>query len=596
MYVLMYTLSACSIAESAARHRHLGASKHRDDAPRELGILDNARFADLDSGLFDKLGYRFCAPRRTAMDLDPRLRPGGGLSRNGISSAESIASSPSSAGAHDSSAHQQQDTPEASDAPENPENPDPKRPRACEACRGLKVRCDPDPEDDHGPCRRCRKAGRRCVVTAPTRKRQKKTDSRVSELEKKIDALTASLQARGAAAAAAAAAGGNGYSAGMANPGGGEGEAPVRQSMGEAMDRERSQRMGPPERTTLSSPSLTRRDHPTPFQPAMGAAAGMKRKASDMRSTIDEERQGSPIHTSSPLSPWVRPGQGDIVDRGMLSMDQAADLLVRYTDRMVPHFPAVIFPPSLTALELRRSKPLLFLAVMAASSGEIPPLQMALQRELMVSLAEKVFLSGEKNLEIVQALLVAVIWYWPPEHFEELKFYQLVHTAAVMAIDIGLGKKAPPRRAGPGLVNWHSNPLRRHGPPDPTTIESRRTWLGCYFLTCNTSIALHRPNLVRWTTFMSESIGILEVSPDAAPTDKYLCHLAQQHRLGEDIGGQFSLDDPTNLVDINDPRTQYALRGLERDLEKLRSAPPEDVTGRTLILAPGDTQPTIIPC
>lgn len=71
--------------------------------------------------------------------------------------------------------------------------PDSKRPRACEACRGLKVRCEPDPVK--GTCRRCAKAGRHCVVTAPSRKRQKKTDSRVAELEKKIDALTASLHA-----------------------------------------------------------------------------------------------------------------------------------------------------------------------------------------------------------------------------------------------------------------------------------------------------------------------------------------------------------------------------------------------------------------
>ncbi|KAJ4173719.1 Rho GTPase activating protein [Fusarium falciforme] len=79
----------------------------------------------------------------------------------------------------------------------DPDGGDAKRPRACEACRGLKVRCEPDPNDE-GPCKRCRKAGRSCVVTMPTRKRQKKTDSRVAELEKKIDALTASLQARAA--------------------------------------------------------------------------------------------------------------------------------------------------------------------------------------------------------------------------------------------------------------------------------------------------------------------------------------------------------------------------------------------------------------
>ena len=71
---------------------------------------------------------------------------------------------------------------------------DPKRSRACEACRGLKVRCDQD--DPSQPCKRCAKAKRNCVITAPSRKRQKKTDSRVAELEKKIDALTASLNAK----------------------------------------------------------------------------------------------------------------------------------------------------------------------------------------------------------------------------------------------------------------------------------------------------------------------------------------------------------------------------------------------------------------
>lgn len=79
----------------------------------------------------------------------------------------------------------------------DPDNPlaDLKRPRACDACRQLKVRCEPDDKNPPGSCKRCAKANRKCVVTPPTRKRQKKTDSRVSELEKKIDALTASLQA-----------------------------------------------------------------------------------------------------------------------------------------------------------------------------------------------------------------------------------------------------------------------------------------------------------------------------------------------------------------------------------------------------------------
>jgi hypothetical protein len=66
-----------------------------------------------------------------------------------------------------------------------------KRPRACDSCRGLKVRCDQERPDLS--CRRCAKA---CITTPPTRKRQKKADSRVAELERKIDALTATLHAQ----------------------------------------------------------------------------------------------------------------------------------------------------------------------------------------------------------------------------------------------------------------------------------------------------------------------------------------------------------------------------------------------------------------
>lgn len=78
---------------------------------------------------------------------------------------------------------------------------DQKRPRACEACRGLKVRCDQDPAHPEIPCKRCAKAGRQCIITQPSRKRQKKADSRVAELEKKLDALTAALHQQQAGAA-----------------------------------------------------------------------------------------------------------------------------------------------------------------------------------------------------------------------------------------------------------------------------------------------------------------------------------------------------------------------------------------------------------
>src|SRR5689334_687614 len=70
---------------------------------------------------------------------------------------------------------------------------DPKKARACQACRQMKIRCEPVDNQDY--CKRCAKMNIQCLVSEPARKRQK-TAHRVSQLEKKIDALTAALKTR----------------------------------------------------------------------------------------------------------------------------------------------------------------------------------------------------------------------------------------------------------------------------------------------------------------------------------------------------------------------------------------------------------------
>ncbi|GJN83676.1 hypothetical protein PLIIFM63780_007225 [Purpureocillium lilacinum] len=484
-----------------------------------------------------------------------------------------------------------------------------KKARACEACRGLKVRCEPDPGNEDGPCKRCRKAGRSCVVTAPTRKRQKKTDSRVSELEKKIDALTASLQARAAGGTTAGpgpgAVGTTGslaqahqYQQAQQQP---TAPAPVDRPAGDALATiwgngasgglarswSADSQPKPPPPPQQQQQSRYQPHRPSVFDEPL-VTAGQKRKASspsDHREGSSDDTASANAGSGSGAGAWAslapRSTEGDIVDRGLISMEKAAELFSRYKESMIRHLPAVVFPPRMSVMELRRTKPYLFLAVMAAASSEMHGLQRVLHKDLMLLFAHKIVVAGEKNLELVQALHVAVIWYWPPEHFEELKFYQLVHMAAVMALDIGLGKKAPPRRSVPPF-SWREHQFRRQPQPDPTSIECRRAWLTCHYLAANTSIALHRPNLVRWSPFMTECVEVLETSPDAAPTDKYLCHLVWTHRMGEEIGIQFSMDDPATTVNILDARTQYALRVLERDLDRYRDSVPKEMMQPTL--------------
>ncbi|KAI1082938.1 hypothetical protein F5B20DRAFT_490003 [Whalleya microplaca] len=452
------------------------------------------------------------------------------------------------------------DTPGALDATPHDPN-DPKRPRACEACRGLKVKCEPDPANPDGPCKRCAKAGRSCVVTQPTRKRQKKTDSRVAELEKKIDALTASLQAtRGA-------------------PGGHQAPSEDQNGYGNIPYGATARDWGaPPSQNLQSQYPIEHEKQPlaTPM-----ATAGQKRKFAETRESSSDAVKDEP----TPQQASAEREPADIIDRGVISMEEAAALFARYTDDMALHLPAVVFPAGTTAEEIRKTKPILFLSIMSVASSETPRLQRLVVKEMMQTFAEKIIINGEKSLEMVQALLVSVIWYYPPEHFEELKFYQFVHLAAVMSIDIGLGRRKnnPKSRLIP--YTWRDHPFRKQPLPDPTTIEARRTWLAAYFLASNVAMALHRPNLIRWQSFMTECMDLLESSPEAAPTDRFLCHLVWTHRLAEEVGIQFSMDDPSVFVNITEQKVQYALRGFERDLAKYSESIPKNEKRPSLILS-----------
>ncbi|KAH8815229.1 hypothetical protein F5884DRAFT_817626 [Xylogone sp. PMI_703] len=519
------------------------------------------------------------------MDIDPRLQPG-----TTQSGSIYLPSDPGPA----------QEGNEGGDGGLN----DPKRPRACEACRGLKVRCEPDPNNTDGPCRRCAKANRNCVVTVPSRKRQKKTDSRVAELEKKIDALTASLQASRSGA------GTHGVS--QENQGQDTSPVPGRQhsyeqvtngGYGSPYSSRPEARMTPPEWTSYSKAGETdSRKAPPPM-----VLAGQKRRHSERDSSIASDSR-SPASAPTPkrsmdIPSALQPGQmqqfgigtapvkprptheyADVIDRGVVTVETATRMFNCYVEQMAPHFPAVVFPGGTTAGDIRRSKPTLFLAILCASSGTYyPELSKMLTKEVMSVFAARIICNGEKTLELVQALQICTLWYWPPEHYEELKFYQLVHIAAVMAIDIGLGRKSKPRKGGTKPIGlWREHQWRRSPFPDAESIEARRAWLSCYFLCCNTSMGLRRPNLIRWTNFMADCVEVLENSPDAAPSDKLLCQWVRNQHIAEDVGTQFSMDDPLANVNISDLKVQYALKGFERDLENWRSHIPPEVMTPTL--------------
>ena len=362
-----------------------------------------------------------------------------------------------------------------SEAPtENGFNPDTKRPRACEACRGLKVRCEPDPGT--GPCKRCRKANRKCVITAPSRKRQKKTDSRVAELERKIDALTASLQAT---------------KEGNLSASEDDGYMDEDTSHMESLDG-RSNQATSPYTTTSAGASRKRRVSEYQQDDSIGSRRLSNSEATSQNSPANVAnmgpRQFAPLKAENGASQFDSNGdfdtsvygEIDVVLRRIVDAETANGLFRHYIDQMVPHMPIVVFSPDTSPDTIRKRSPILFLAILSVAAGQdFPELQATLTSEIMRILADRVFVMGEKSLELVQALQVVTIWYWPESNGDS-KYYQFIHITAVMAIDLGMHRRQPL------LIHRKEQILGLPKPKsylsDPCTTECRRAWLGCYLL------------------------------------------------------------------------------------------------------------------
>ncbi|KAF2138284.1 uncharacterized protein K452DRAFT_256441 [Aplosporella prunicola CBS 121167] len=421
--------------------------------------------------------------------------------------------------------------------------PDGKRLRACDHCRALKVRCDP--QDENGtisethPCKRCKKSKKTCITTAPTKKRTKKADTRVAELEKKVNELTARL-----------------------------GDAPMPPYAGHP-DVPLPQDASDP---AAAYPGSTR---PEKRRRTNEPSGGLN--SSDARREIMYDDHAE-IAAAAHHRAEGRPGQTDYsyisyeVDRCM-DRDVAERVIHRYVNDLAPAFPAVPLPQDTTAAGLRTEKPLLFLSILTAASYGCEPVvpadtQRYLADLLQGSFAELIWRKQEKTLEIIQALIVGVLWYRPPAMYEHHAFYMMINAASSMALELGLGKRAGKSKAKLGL-----GPFRRCL-PNAGGVEARRAFMACYYLGANIAMILRRPMFLRWNKYMDECVTELETASDALPSDKIFCYHLKLAAIAEDVASQFSMDDPAAANNLSDKFSEIALRNYDTKLESLRQKRP----------------------
>ncbi|KAL8827698.1 MAG: hypothetical protein Q9191_003026 [Dirinaria sp. TL-2023a] len=431
---------------------------------------------------------------------------------------------------------------------------DSKRPRACEACRGLKVRCEFDAEASD--CKRCIKAGRQCQVTQPSRKRQKKTDTKVAELERRIEALNAAIQGRGDLPLAGKSEG-DGY---------GENGTPrtgVRESnstparvatMAPAETKERSHPLSGesygtfPEQKSLyppnsASPAHKRRllnysdeggTYPNQSenestvsirqQPDFGEYASQATTGARKSANIDPLLTGgAALSKGTEYAPLAETQVEceQILNHYFPDPTVATGAFLHYVRNMSGLTPIVAFSPIVDPGSVREKNPLLFLTIITITSDT--NIQPELTFELTKVLASHILVEAHKSLELVQALQLLALYYWP-NHGREPIYNTYIEIARTMAFDLGISKPSP---HGAHFSHWAFHNTRLSS---TEFLEGARACLGNFLIAKNAIRRSHHQPVNPECLNVDASLQLLESSSERIASDQILCQWTRGER------------------------------------------------------------------
>jgi hypothetical protein len=404
--------------------------------------------------------------------------------------------------------------------------------RACEACRVSKVRCLVNQDAASAQCQRCAKAGRACVFAPPAKRRQRKrTDVRVTELEKEIKQMRDLLK-------------------------------PSNARLSNDLSDNESVSDGSDENVDEEPPGAS------PFRKSTTSSAST---VAEQWPTITTRTHTSAANNCGPRDP-LGPAENDIIDRGIVTEAMAEELMSIWRSDLVSACPGITIPRHWTAHELRSNKPSLFHAVMAAAAhSHGSEFSDKLHQEAIYLYARSAFINGEKSVQSIQAMLVTVAYYSPPKSPGQLQIYQWVNMAASMALELGLASKP---RTHEQLPKRAIRSLQKISSPEEL-LEHCRTVLTLYIISAGFSMRLKRPNILLFNSWMGECVIMLEKSK-LLDDRRTIAHLKLQ-RIADEANTAFGFDDASTSFSLSELRMQIILRIFDRRMLDWKKSVPDEV-------------------
>lgn len=315
--------------------------------------------------------------------------------------------------------------------------------RSCTNCSRAKCKCILRTHD--GPCERCHRLGKDCRPIEASRKRitKKQSSSQTAHLEQKLDDIFSILRATNHPSLAG---------------------------------------VLPPE-------------HAGPFSPSQLAGLPSRLDSLATAATASSSENTSPYasnlshhHHHSSLNPQAH--------RGSIAPDSAINPALggtrpeptpaeaeQYLDKFrlwLNNFPFMHITSDVSASDLRRQRPFLWLCIMNITSMSIPQMQLIKERVRM-ELAQKVFLDHEPSMDILLGILVCLTWS-TMNSFPGSKPFLILFTQTATSIVYEMGLSRSPLEEQYFATSFKGSTAKAP-PPRSRTAEERRVLLALWYLT-----------------------------------------------------------------------------------------------------------------
>ncbi|KAL5001032.1 hypothetical protein BDV10DRAFT_192527 [Aspergillus recurvatus] len=382
--------------------------------------------------------------------------------------------------------------------------------QACEKCRVLKVKCVR--VEAGKPCVKCTKTKSQCIVPEP-KQRARRTKPRLADLETKITDLLGILSQTNAAPTVE----GNG------STGGAERVASTVRTANQAQDQ-------------MGGDSLDQ--------------GGLEDLNMDFFQTLDSTANSSAMRWATPTSTdssWI-------TDLG-LNLAVLEHLLDGFRS-LACYFPFVVIPAGWTVASMAEDRPFLLLSAVACASSRHGSLQQALAEELKETLSHRVVIAGEKDMDLLQGLLVHLAWF----HFyldpRSRQTYQYLQMAISMVVDLGLEQSIV------DLIK--SQPT----PSGVCSSETCRAYLGCYYLSSIIATGTSKPDNFHYSEHVLRCARLLQQMQEF-PTDELIYPVTKLQQFTREVCDTYQL----GIFQIN---ASHPERYMAR-LEEWWSSLPSDI-------------------